>query len=236
MENQTKITQLSFILIVIFFIIACPAQNYSVEEKQNTPKTEALFITNNTENYLSGYPSDSILDIYSVVLKKSKIGDLSLEFPWKNIKVTKVIVPNKKEFLLNEIIDQSSFSLFTPAYDTHTPPSLKEAPYYYLRSDNNIYHYRDKNYTYAWSEKTNVLRVIDSSNNCQDLRFGYLRCQQSIYFEGNQITEADADTFNTDDLLKQKSEWNFGMAMDKNHLYIWGRTISHKDLPQLKKN
>ena len=237
MENQTKMIKLFFALITLFCIASCSTENHSIEENQNTNKAGSEVAINDTETYLSGHSSDSMLDAYSVVLRKSKSGELTLELPWKKIQITKVISPpNTKEFPLASIIDQSSFTLFTPSYDAYTNSNQKEAPYYYLRSDNNIYHYRDKNHTYAWSEKNNVLRVIDSSNNCQDLRFGYLRCQQSIYFEGNQLTEADADTFNTDDLLKQKSEWNFGMAMDKNHLYIRGSTISYKDLQQLKKH
>ncbi|RAJ08011.1 DKNYY domain-containing protein [Arenibacter echinorum] len=148
----------------------------------------------------------------------------------EDVLIDMVYVDNKA-IAIDKTIDCKTFNyLFKFSED-----SLKLNNTYYTHNPPKNY-FKDKNFIYFLMCATpeNCQLVKKCSVNEYELMGGeYIKIYRNVYWQGHKIHNADANTFNTMNVIQDKSEWELTVGFDKNFIYNQASVMSKKRFESL---
>lgn len=222
MENSKKI---GIIIIFSLFLIGC--KNKPLIKEYPSIKNH-LFLKYIEDGYLifknfSYSKGSNQMDSY--------IKDDSIHF--------KTVIYNNKEVKIKDIVDASTFDLLWN--DSNDRNKVQNN--YYLKDDNNLTYFKDKNYFYIFYEELfnmenpeyNLSKffIAGKSNDYEVLGGMYVRVGNFIYYIGKKIENADPSTFKTFKVYMKYSEWQNTVAADSANIYDNARKIDYQEFKEM---
>jgi len=225
MENQKKIV---YTLFIILTLMGCMSEGKQTKKKTNKVAPKTLSSLDKYVGKILVEQDDLYFQVRSIYCES---GEVENYFTCRDnlVSFVSLIDLSGDTVKLNKYIDQNSFRVI--GTDPKEKNSIRNP--YYFDGRMNCY-YVDKNYVYAFIDKTSPqFKLLGNARSLSLLGGNYIRVANRIYSKGIQITGVDPAKFHTMEVFNEGSEWLRTIGLDDQSLYLNDQVLDKASFDKL---